>query len=502
VRRLAYTVVKNALANIVRGGASAMAALVIPHFLSRSLDHNQFAAWVLMLQIAAYANYFDFGLQTALARYLAQAIEEQDTARRDRLISTAFGLLIGAGTLAFAMFAAIIWQLPHLFHSIPAGSVADLRVGLIVMAASAAVGLPLSVFTGILIGLHRNEFPAVAIGTSRILGALAVVVAVHRTSSLGVLALCLATTNIAGMLAQYAFVRRLLPDVRFRLARFNSAMARELAKYCSTLTAWSLAMLLVTGLDVTIVGYFNFGSVGPYGLAATLVNFVVGLSGSVFMAMLTPVATLQTRGEYGRIVNLIFQSTRLNTYACTALTLAAFLCGPFFLRLWVGSGYASQALPILEILLAAQTVRLMAGAYSVVLVAIGEQRKGLLAGVVEGVLNLVLSVTGMVVMGAVGVAWATLVAAVAGVFAQVYFVMPSVKKIRFSRALFLRQSMIAPLVPFAPLIAWVGLRNRYIEWAHPSTLGVILPMAACLLVSTFMVAFAIYMDLSQNSVAQ
>lgn len=502
VRRLAYTVVKNALANIVRGGASAMAALVIPHFLSQRLDHDRFGAWVLMLQIAAYANYFDFGLQTALARYLAQAIEAQDKTRRDRLISTACGLLTGAGMLAFTTLVVIIWQLPRFFHSIPAHSISDLRAGLTVMAAAAAIGLPLSIFTGILIGLHRNEFPALAIGGSRILGALGVIAAVHWTSSLAVLALCLGATNIAGALAQYAFVRRLLPDVRIRLKCFNSAMARELAKYCSTLTVWSLAMLLVSGLDVTIVGYFNFGSVGSYGLAATLVNFVIGFSGSVFMAMLTPAAALQSRGDYHRIERLIFQSTRLNTYVCIALTLASFLCGPFLMRLWVGRGYATQALPILEILLAAQTVRLVAGAYSVVLVAIGEQRKGLLTGLVEGVLNLFLSIAGMIVLGAAGVAWATLIAAIAAVFAVVYYVMPSVKKIQIDRILFVRQCMLAPLVPFLPVIAWVALRNWYINWAHPATLGLVLPMAACILVSTFLAAFGIRQGLAGDSVAQ
>jgi O-antigen/teichoic acid export membrane protein len=72
MRRIRFTIIKNALANLLRGGATAVVALGLPHFLTRSLDSNRFAAWCLVLQIAAYAGYFDFGLQTAVARYLAR----------------------------------------------------------------------------------------------------------------------------------------------------------------------------------------------------------------------------------------------------------------------------------------------------------------------------------------------------------------------------------------------------------------------------------------------
>jgi O-antigen/teichoic acid export membrane protein len=492
-------VAKNAMANIVRGGASAMAALAIPHFLAQRLDHDQFAAWALMLQIAAYANYFDFGLQTAVARYLAQAIEEGNTARRDRLAGTVFGLLALAGSVAFVMLAVIIWQLPHLFHSIPAHSVANLRAGLIVMAACAAIGLPMSVFTGILIGLHRNEFPALAIGGSRLIGAVAVIVAAHWTQSLLVLGLCLGCANLLGALIQYIFVRRLLPDMKVHFGLFNSAMARELIGYCSTLTVWSFAMLLVSGLDVTIVGYFNFSAVGYYALAATLVSFVVGLSNSVMMAMLTPVAALQTRGEYHRIKELILRSAQLNTYACGGLTIASFLYGPLLLRIWVGSVYAAQALPILEILLAAQTIRLIGSGYSVVLVALGRQRVGLIPAMIEGVLNLILSIMGMLILGASGVAWATLMAAAIAATILIVFVMPRVREIQFGRIHYLQVAILRPILAFSPAIMWILARAWYVDVMRPNALWIQIPQIAAVLAATFMVFIGIRREVGRIS---
>ncbi len=483
MKRLGYTITKNALANVVRGGASAIAALVIPHFLTRALDHDDFAAWALMLQIAAYANFLDFGLQLAVARYLAQAMEIGDDSYRDRLVGTAFGLLAVAGLLAFAIFGVIVWQLPHIFHAVPMQPLSELRAGLIIMVLFAATSLPLSTFTGVLLGLHRNEYPALAIGGSRILGAIAVLVSVHYTHSLVWLALCLGGFNLLGSLAQYLIARTLLPLMRVHLSVFNRKMARELIGYCSTLSIWSFAMLLVGGLDVTIVGYFNFSAVGYYSIAATLIGFLTGLNNSISGAMMTPVAVLQARKEYDRIKYLITTATRLTTYANMGLTMFAFLCGRLLLQLWIGEAYAAQTLPILEILLVAQTIRLMGNAYGTALVATGQQRYGIFPALVEGSINLLLSVIGMVLIGAAGVAWATLIAATIGVSLQVLLVMRRVKEIALARKLFVKEGVVKPLLAFIPLVLWVFCRNWYMIHFQPSDFGIQVPFIACLLIT-------------------
>ena len=364
VRRLGFTVVKNALANIVRGGASGMVAVALPHFLTRALDHDRFAAWALMLQIAAYVAYLDFGVQIAVARYLAQAIEREDDQQRDRLISTAFAMLTVAGALALLVIGTVILFLPRIFHGIPSALVGDLRVGLILMAVSATLGLPMSTFTGVLIGLHRNEFPALAIGGTRILAAFAVLVTVRYTHSLAWLALCIAVTNLMGWLIQYLIARALLPRMRVGVSQITTPMVRELAYYCSALTVFSFAMLLVSGLDVSIVGYFDFGAVGYYAVAVTLIAFFVGLNTSVVSALTAPVAVLQARGELKRINDVLSLTTCMNTYANLLLTTLVFLIGDVVLRIWVGSAYEQKALPILELLMLGQTIRMIGHPYS------------------------------------------------------------------------------------------------------------------------------------------
>jgi O-antigen/teichoic acid export membrane protein len=261
MRSLHFTIAKNAIANVVRGGSSAVVAIVLPHFLTRSLGHDRFAGWALILQLAAYANYLDFGVQTAVARYLAGALEKGDHALCDRLLTNAIAMLTGAGAIAMCGLGIVAWRLPLLLRSVPSGLAGEISSGVLILGLCAAICLPLSAYTGVLVGMQRNELPAMAIASNRLFGAIAVILAVRHTHSLAWLALCIGGFNLAAGLVQYGIAKKLLPELRIGVTFLDRAMATELFRYCSTLSVWSLVMLLVNGLGVTMVGLFNFQAV-------------------------------------------------------------------------------------------------------------------------------------------------------------------------------------------------------------------------------------------------
>jgi O-antigen/teichoic acid export membrane protein len=59
------TLVKNAFANVCRGGAAALVMLLMPPFLTRILSKDAYGAWLLILQLATYVSLLDFGIQIA-----------------------------------------------------------------------------------------------------------------------------------------------------------------------------------------------------------------------------------------------------------------------------------------------------------------------------------------------------------------------------------------------------------------------------------------------------
>ena len=350
----------------------------------------------------------------------------------------------------------VVWQFPHFFRDVPRSLLPEVLSGVIIIGGTSALLLPFSAWSGVLIGLHRNEYVALTIGGSRVLGALAVVAASRRTHSLTLFAACLAAANLLGCLVQVAIVRRLLPTLRLSLARVRRSVAAELGKYCGGLTVWSLSMFLVTGLDLTVVGYFDFKAVGYYAIAASLVTTFAGANNAVCSALMTPVAALHASGQIDRVRSVTLAATRLNTYLNVLATVGIFLFGPFLLRIWVGETYARAAFPIVEVLMVANAIRLIGNPYASMLIAVDQQKHGIAQGLAEGVTNLGASIIGAVRFGVIGVAWGTLVGAVAGMVWICVLTLKWVKRVTFDRWGFLREGVARPLACVSPLVAFAA----------------------------------------------
>src|SRR5258708_5955091 len=207
-KRENLVLIKNAAANIIRGGAAAFVALALPPFLTRLMPADSYGAWSLVLQISAYVGYLDFGIQTAVGRFVAHANARSDPQHRDSIISTALAVLGATGILAIVGSVPVAASLPLIFRQMPPMFVGEARLALLLVASSLAVGLPASVFNGIFIGLQRNEIPAAIIGGSRILSAVTLVFVVRHGGDLIQMGAAVAGVNLASYILQYLMYRK------------------------------------------------------------------------------------------------------------------------------------------------------------------------------------------------------------------------------------------------------------------------------------------------------
>src|SRR5882757_4934978 len=115
-----WRLAKNAIANLTRGGAAGIAALLLPAVLVRHMSQIDYSVWVLVLQVAAYSGYLEFGLQTAVGRYIAVANEKHDAHQRDSVFSTALVGLSVAASIGIVLLIGVSCAAGRLFPSVPA----------------------------------------------------------------------------------------------------------------------------------------------------------------------------------------------------------------------------------------------------------------------------------------------------------------------------------------------------------------------------------------------
>ena len=379
-----------------------------------------YAVWVLVLQTAAYVGYLNFGLQTAIGRYVAYAQERDDIEQRDSVFSTAFVGLCGAALLSLLCLAVAIVATPSIFPSVPSQLIPQMRLALLLVGFSMAVELPASSCNGVFIGMQRYEIPALTVGGARLLSAVGVVAAALAGRSLVVMAAIIAAANLLSYLAQYVALRRIVPDVRFQPSLVRRSTARELYGYCWGLTVMSFSMLLVPARS---------GSGGP--LRVRSGGAVLGgrgydhlhlrLASAIINVVMPHAATLHAREKAEDMGRLVVSSTRLSALLLILSGIPIFLYAGPIIHLWIGQRYVASGAPLLAILVVANIIRLIGMPYAVIMVAAGQQNYIKVSPLSEGLSDFVASVVLGSLLGGIGVALGTLVGSIVGIISHLWY---------------------------------------------------------------------------------
>jgi O-antigen/teichoic acid export membrane protein len=451
---------KNAVANLGRGGTAALVAILLPPVLVRHMEPATYAVWILTLQVVAYVGYLDFGLQTAVGRYIAFANEKGDTECRDGIFSTAFAGLAIAALLGLALVLVAVAVAHSIFPNIPLALLPPMRMAIFIVGASVALGLPASAWNGVFIGLQRYEVPAITSTTARLLSALGLIWAAITGRSLVFMAVVVAATNVFSYALQLGMLRRIASEIRFRSKLITGNIVRELSGYCFSLTVWSFSMLLINGFDLVLVGRFQFAAVTPYSVSATLIAFLAGIQNAIFGVIMPHAAELQARQKSEALGNLLVKTTRFGVLLLLLTGLPLIVFAAPLIRIWIGPQFMQSGGNILIILVIANMVRLTGTPFASILIGTGQQRLVVLSPLMEGTTNLVFSIVLGMKYGAIGVAWGTLIGAVAAVAANIFYNLPRARNsIECSPLRYLFEAIAVPALCGSPVcLAFIAIK--------------------------------------------
>ena len=175
--------IKGSASNLLRVALSMLLALILPRLLVHRLSPAEYSAWVLILQISAYISLLDLGLQTAVGKLVAEYDAAGDRFACCRTLSSSVSILCASAAVGAVVVAFVAWQVPQLFHQMPAGLIGDVRGGILVVGISSVIALPFGAFLAAFTGLQSYGFPTALSTVSRVLTAagLATLLLLHGT---------------------------------------------------------------------------------------------------------------------------------------------------------------------------------------------------------------------------------------------------------------------------------------------------------------------------------
>ena len=442
--------VRNSLGSLLRTSSGAFLALLLPPVIIRQLGSDIYAVWAIGVEISTYLALFDFGAFSAIGHFTAAVRPRRDPEGDGRVVTTILALQAAVIALGSVLLAALVVALPVVYSRMPRSLVPSGRWALALLGASALVSLLGTTLSGYFLSIQRVVLPATIIFASRLCGAMLVAVLALTDRGIAVLALAWAGTTLTGQALVIAAYRRL--DVPVRPSLFSWALAREMLGFCGAYALWVMAGLLVMGLDTLIVARLDFGQVAPYAAAATGVSMLTAAYGSALGPMIPLTARLAASGDRQGLGAVLLRVLRMGgTGVAAASSLLALAAGPL-LRAWVGGSTGNDAIRLLQVLLAANALRLLILPYPTLLFGTGEHRRIRFTPFVEGVVNVGVSIALGVAIGPVGVAIGTLVGSVVGTALHVWFNLPRTRSLDLGPATVMRRGLAGPMTVALPAL--------------------------------------------------
>ena len=454
-RSTAANLFRNSAANVARLGFTSLIAILLPAYLTHRLPVEIYGAWVLILQLGAYVGYLDFGVQTAVSKYIAEYEAQGDLAGCSRCASVGLAIMVAASIAGVLLTVGLAWAVPLLFRKMPADLYNGVRISIVFVGTSLSINLIASVFSAVFLGLQRYQVPMITTVVGKLLYGIAIVWAVYLHTSLAVMGAAVALANLLSALLQVIAWKRLASHVRVTLAAVDRGMLRQMLGYCAILTIWSVCMLFIGGIDLTIVGHYDFQQVAFYSIATAPTTFILMLVGAVLGPLLPASSALSTERTAEQMGDILLRTTRYGTVILLASGLPMLVAGYWILRVWVGANYAEHSLQFLRILLLANIVRHLCAPYATMVVATAKQRVATASAVTEAAVNLVASIWLAQHYGAMGVAAGTLVGSFAGVAMHFAVSMHYTRNIAVSRLKLFVSGMVRPSIMAIPsLLLW------------------------------------------------
>lgn len=440
-------------------GSQLVISVLLTPFLVSRLGDEGYGIVALVSGLVGYSGVLYFGLGAAIVKFVAEYHARDDERSLDETVSTIFGVYLGFGLLCLALALVLVGPLPELFH-VPAAQANDARLMLLMMGFGLLVQFPGSVYGGVVMGLQRFDVMNRYNFALLLARTAATVIGVLIRPSVVVVGAITMCSFMAEQAMAYYFARKLLPELTVSLRLFRRARLSTLFTFSSQSFLFTLSEKLINYTDEFVISQ----AIGPaavtyYVIPLRLVDYARDGIDRATLVLLPSVSDAAARKEMGALQTLWRAGSKVAMCFVMPVALVFFTWGHHVLSLWLSPHHADRGRGPLTWLAAAFIAQVAGRALArPIFEGLGELTIPARLTIVEGALNLVMSVILVRTWGITGVAFATFVpAAINSALVLPYYVC---RRIEVPFLEHLANVFVRTLPPLVPAYAVLWLAER------------------------------------------
>ena len=387
---------------------------------------------------------------------MAKFAATQDEARLRNFLSTSIAFYAVVSLLALVLTGIGFFHLQSLFK-IPALVLGPARVLFVLAGAGAALTFPLSVFAAILEGLQKFSWLRLSqVGVTLLRGLLIVTVLVEGGGLVAIGAVTVGM-NLLGYLVFIWMAYRAFP-LRLSLKYVNGHSFWQMLSYGAFAFVILIAEKLRFQSDPILIGaLLSSSSVTYFSIGSKLVDYSTSAVRSMALIFTPMSSQLHAAGDVARLRQAFVVGNRACALIIFPLCTMLVILGRSIIEVWVGARYLSSYV-VLVILVVPKTLYLAQSTSTRILLGIGRHRTLAVVLLLEGGVNLILTIVLLPYYGIVGAAIGT---AIPLLVTSVLFLPRHVcRELDLPLTTFLGQAYLLPLSLCVPLAGILLLMRK------------------------------------------
>jgi O-antigen/teichoic acid export membrane protein len=427
----------------------AGAGFALSPFILHKLGDEAFSLWVLVFSLTGYYGVLDLGIRSSIVRYVARFSATGDVNALAKLLSTSIAFYIVVSLVVLLLTGVGFFHLQSIF-TIPPVLLESSRVLFVLAGAGVALCFPLGVFAALLEGLQKFTWLHLSQVGVTLLRALLIAIALMRGKGLVAIGVITIAMTFVGYLIIMWLAFRAFP-LRFSSRYVDSKSFWQMLSYSAFVFMILLAEKLRFQTGPILVGaMISSSAVAYFAIVSKLVEYSTSVVRSMAIVFTPMSSHLHATGDVVRLRQTLVLGNRACALVTFPLCAIFVVLGRSVIEVWMGANYISSYV-ILVILSVPRTLYLAQSTSTKILLGMGRHRTLATVLLLEGGINIVLSILLSRHFGIAGVALGT---AIPLTVTSVLFLPRHVcRELDISLHTFITQAYVLPLTLCVPLVA-------------------------------------------------
>ena len=456
---------KAIIVNIVSNWAyfivTVLVAFIVSPIMVKQLGDETYGIWVLIVSISSYFTVLDFGINTAIVRYISKYTAVKDYQNARKIYSASFVIFILLSFLVLIPIAVIGLYFKEFFN-IESFSSNYLYFVLLIVGVDMAINLIFGVLSGTLRGLHNFlELNIIMIAVTLVKNCVLVYL-LFNGYSLQALAILLVSSSVIKYAFQYAFIKKRHKFLTVNFSSIDKPTLQLIFNYSVYSFLIAVALKILFSTDSIVIGALvSVESVTLYAIPAMIVENLQKIIWAVVVVLIPIISAKEAEGSTKNNGQLYILGTKYTLLFCSPLIIVLVIAGDDFIRIWMGDAYMEPSSKVLNILLVGYVFGLSQLMAQGILKGISKHKTLAIIFCIQAVANLGLSILLAPSYGIYGVAFGTaLPLLISNVFIVPYF---TCKELKLGYVSYISNSILKPMAPIFIVFIFVESFDIQIE---------------------------------------